>query len=289
MHITTGSTSLRAKPTDDQIDVYALTHQGKVRTQNQDHFLVCQLKKQMEVLHTSLPDVSVIPSDQERLAMLMMVADGVGGQVGGEEASRVAVKAVARYLSESVHVYYTVDTTDDSVFAEELASAALRAHDQVLEHRERNPQLGRAATTLTLWIGVWPRVYLVQLGDSRYYVLRGDELVQISRDQTVAQDLMDQGVLTAEQASRGVWSNTLSSAIGGVEPKPVVTSIENDWDCVHVLCSDGLTKHVSNEQIKHRLQAMKSAQQACEALLQDALDGGGTDNITVVVGRATKG
>lgn len=289
MHITTGPASLRAKPTDDQIDIYALTHQGKLRTQNQDHFLVCQLKKQMEVLHTSLPDVSVIPSDQERLAMLAMVADGVGGQAGGEEASRVAVKAVARYLSESVHVYYTVDTTDDSAFAEALAAAASRAHDRVLEHRERNPALGRAATTLTLWIGVWPRVYLVQLGDSRYYVLRGDELVQISRDQTVAQDLMDQGVLTPEQASRGRWSHTLSSAIGGVESKPMVTSIENDWDYVHLLCSDGLTKHVSNEQIEHRLQAMTSAQQACEALLQDALDGGGTDNITVVVGRASKG
>lgn len=289
MHITTGSTSVRAKPTDDQLDIYALTHQGMVRTENQDHFLVCQLKKQMEVLHTSLPNVSVIPADQERLAMLMMVADGVGGHFGGEEASRVAVKAVAQYLSESVHVYYTVDTTDDSVFAEKLAAAALRAHERVLERREANPALGRAATTLTLWIGVWPRVYLVQLGDSRYYVLKGDDLVQISRDQTVAQDLLDQGVLTPEQASRGWWSHTLSNAIGGVESHPVVTSIENDWKYVHLLCSDGLTKHVSNDQIKERLQAMTSAQQACEALLQDALDAGGTDNITVVVGRASKG
>ena len=128
----------------------------------------------------------------------------------------------------------------------------------------------------------------MQLGDSRYYALRGDELVQISRDQTIAQDLMDQGVLTPEQAARGRWSNTLSSAIGGVESKPMVTSIENDWNYVHLLCSDGLTKHVTNDQIKHRLQEMASAQQACEALLQDALDGGGEDNITVVVGRVSK-
>ena len=201
MPIITGSMSLRVKPTDDQLDIYAVTHQGKVRAQNQDHFLVCQLKKQMEVLHTSLPDVSVIPSDQERLALITMVADGVRGQAGGEEAIRVAVKAVTRYLAESIHFYYTVDTTDDSVFAEALETAALRAHDQVLEHREQNPALGMAATILTLLIGVWPIVYLVQLGDSRYYALRGNELVQISRDQTVAQDLMDQGVLTPEQAA----------------------------------------------------------------------------------------
>jgi protein phosphatase len=137
-------------------------------------------------------------------------------------------------------------------------------------------------------IGVWPRVYVVQLGDSRYYALRGDELVQISRDQTVAQDLMDQGVLTPEQAARGRWSNMLSSAIGGVESRPQVTSIENDWNYVHLLRSDGLTKHVTNDQIKHRLQEMTSARQACEALVQDALDGGGEDNITVVVGSASK-
>jgi len=289
MHITKGVTSHRAKPTDDQIDIYAVTHQGKVRAQNQDHFLVGQLKKQMEVMYTSLSNVSVIPADQERLALFAMVADGVGGHAGGEEASRLAVKEVTRYLSESIHVYYIVDTTDNSAFAEALEAAALRAHDQVLELRARNPELGRAASTLSLLIGVWPRVYLVQLGDSRYYALRGDELVQISRDQTIAQDLIDQGVLTPEQAARGRWANTLSSAIGGTESKPMVTSIENDWSYVHLLCSDGLTKHISNEQIKLRLQEMTSSQQACDALRQDALDGGGEDNITVVVGRASKG
>jgi serine/threonine protein phosphatase PrpC len=128
---------------------------------------------------------------------------------------------------------------------------------------------------LTLLIGVWPRVYVVQLGDSQYYALRGDELVQISRDQTVAQDLMGQRTLTPEQAARGHWSSTLSNAIGGVESKPMVTSIENNWGFVHLLCSDGLTRHVTNDHIKHRLQEMTSAQKAYEALAQDALDGGG--------------
>jgi len=87
VHITTGSTSRRSKPTDDQLDVYGLTHQGKVRAQNQDHFLVRQLKKQMEVLHTSLPNVSVIPADQERLAMVAMVGGG-GASWGRRSQSR---------------------------------------------------------------------------------------------------------------------------------------------------------------------------------------------------------
>ena len=124
MHITTGSTSVRAKPTDDQLDIYALTHQGMVRTENQDHFLVCQLKKQMEVLHTSLPNVSVIPADQERLAMLMMVADGVGGHFGGEEASRVAVKAVARRWARR-------DCVDAAVDARTLCTVFEAVADQM--------------------------------------------------------------------------------------------------------------------------------------------------------------
>jgi serine/threonine protein phosphatase PrpC len=75
----------------------------------------------------------------------------------------------------------------------------------------------------------------------------------------------------------------------GVESKPMVTSIENDWGYVHLLCRDGLTEHVTNDQIKHRLQETTSAQQACEELVQDAPDGGGEDNITVVVGRRVQG
>lgn len=67
-----------------------------------------------------------------------------------------------------------------------------------------------------------------------------------------------------------------------------MTSIENGWNHVHLLCSDGLTNHVSNEQIEHRLRTMTSAQQTCDALLQDALDGGGTDNITIIVGGAVQ-
>ena len=140
------------------------------------------------------------------------------------------------------------------------------------------------ATTLTLFIGIWPKIYLVQIGDSRYYLLREGVLTQVSRDQTIAQDLIDQGVLARAHASR--WADVLSSAIGGSYARPVVTRIDQDRSYVHLLCSDGLTKHVSDEQIAERLRSMTSAQQVCEDLLQDALDGGGTDNITIIVGRA---
>jgi protein phosphatase len=144
------------------------------------------------------------------------------------------------------------------------------------------------ATTLTLWIGVWPRAYLLQVGDSRCYTLRGGELTQISRDQTLAQDLIDQGVFTRADAEHSKWANVLASAIGGPEAAPIVTRLEQRWGDIGLMCSDGLTKHVPDDRIRERLLSLTSARQACETLLGDALDAGGTDNITIVVGRTIR-
>lgn len=276
------------KPRDEEIDVFGLTHQGKVREENQDHFLICSLRKQMEIHLSSLPNASHLPVDTQRLAFLAMVADGVGGGVKGEEASRMTLETVTRYVAESMHTYYTEDSSDPDAFSRALQRAALRCHAAVVERGHADPLRRGMATTLTLWIGVWPQVYLLQVGDSRYYLFRGNDLVQISRDQTMAQDLVDSGVLSRSAAARTRWANVLSSAIGGTQTAPVVTRIENDWGLVHLLCSDGLTKHVPDERIRDRLRSMTSAPQVCQDLLQDALDGGGSDNITIIVGRALR-
>ena len=277
-----------SKPTDDEIDVYGVPHPGRVRPTNQDHFLIGSLRKRMNVLMTSLPEIDRLPADSERLAFLAMVADGVGGQAGGEEASRRALETVTQYLTNSMHCYYTADASDDRTFAQALADAALQTHEEITSRAKSDPVRNRMATTLTLLLGVWPRIYILQVGDSRSYVLRNGRLMQISRDQTMAQELVDQGVLSRAEASGTRWAHVLSSAIGGPQTRPVVTGVESGWGDVHLLCSDGLTKHVSDERIAERLGAMTSAKQACEALLQDALDGGGTDNITVIVGRAVR-
>lgn len=276
------------KPLDDEIDVYGVTHRGRVREKNQDHFLISSLRKRMDVFLTSLPDAGAGPEGTERLAFLAMVADGVGGSAAGEEASRLAVKAVTDYIAHSTHCYYTADASDDEAFITALADAAMQCHATLSRNGESDPDRRGMATTLTLWLGVWPRAYVLQVGDSRYYLLRGDELTQISRDQTMAQELIDRGLISRADASRSRWSHVLSSAIGGPQTTPVVTAVAQDWGHVHLLCSDGLTKHVSDERIREHLLRMKSARQVCEDLLQEALDGGGTDNITIVVGRALR-
>jgi PPM family protein phosphatase len=273
------------KPLDDEIDVYGLTHMGRVRTVNQDNFLICSMRKSVVVHLSSLPDHARLSIGTERLAFLAMVADGVGGGVTGDAASRLAVEAVTEYVARTMDCYSAVDESNDAAFAAALEDAALQVHAEILRQAEENPELSGMATTLTLWIGAWPRAYLLQVGDSRCYVLRDGELTQVSRDQTMAQELIDSGALKPAEALRSRWANVLSSSIGGPQSAPIVHRLTQRWGQVGLLCSDGLTKHVPNERIRERLRSMTSARQVCQDLLQDALDAGGTDNITVVVGR----
>jgi PPM family protein phosphatase len=274
------------KPSDEEIDVYGLTHPGKVRKENQDHFLICSLKRQMVVRQTSLPDINGVTADPERLAFLMMVADGVGGGLKGEEASRRALEAVTHYVQQSMRCYYASNSEDDEEFLDALREAALQGHESLLRRGERDPEYRGMATTLTLYLGVWPRSYLLQVGDSRCYILEQGELTQITRDQTMAQELVDLGVMKAQDAKNTRLAHTLSSSIGGRQTAPVVTRRESKWGTVVLLCSDGLTHHVSDERIRDHLRAMKSSRQVCEDLLKEALAGGGTDNITLIVARA---
>ncbi|MDP9145857.1 MAG: protein phosphatase 2C domain-containing protein [Actinomycetota bacterium] len=273
------------RPRDDEVEVFGLTHVGKVRTNNEDHFLLGSLHPRIHVLSTSLSDPDRLSLDGERLAFLAMIADGVGGGRKGEEASRLALEEITNYIADSTRVFYQGDSQGDD-FTQILQDAAIRVHERIQALAAEDPERRGMATTLTLYFGVWPWIYLLQVGDSRYYMYHHGELTQVTRDQTMAQELVDQGVLKRTDAFSSRWANVLSSSIGGKQNAPVVTRLRQEWGNVHLMCSDGLTKHVPDARIAERLGAMTSARQACEDLLQDALDGGGTDNITIIVGRA---
>ncbi len=276
------------KPGDRDIDVFGITHPGKVRPDNQDHFLIASLSRQMVVHGTSLPPDADLPVASERLASLGMVADGVGSGGGGEEASRLAVQAITQYVAQSTLAFYAADPDDPETLTHALSDAALQCHTDLQQRAQRDADRKRYATTLTLWFGLWPQAYLLQVGDSRGYMFHGGRLTQISHDQTIAQDLADQGVLSRADISRSPLAHVLSSAIGGTQAAPVVTRITRDWGTIVLLCSDGLTKHVPDDRIAERLGSLISAEQTCRDLLQDALDGGGTDNITLIIGRTIR-
>ena len=275
------------RPREDEIDGHGVTHPGKVRRDNQDHYLLCSLRRQIVVRSSSIPQAdTVLGTESERLATMVMVADGVGGSAKGETASRVALTGIARYVSRSLRCYYRSEEDED--FSEALRQAARECHEDLRRLAEEESDHRGMATTLTLYFGVWPRAYLLQVGDSRCYLLRDGELTQITRDQTMAQEMVDLGVMKPEQVAGTRLEHTLTSSIGGSHTQPTVTRFDMDWGHVLLLCSDGLTRHVSDDRIREVLRSMTSARQACETLLKDALAGGGSDNITVVVGRAVR-
>ena len=272
------------KPRDDEIDVHGLTHTGRVRKENQDHFLLATVHKRVNVIATNLGTQSHLPAREQRVAFIAVVADGVGGAQGGAEASATALESLMQYVNDSMSCLYDRDVAE-STFVDMLQRCALRSHEAILARARANEEHGSMATTLTLFMGVWPAYYLVQLGDSRYYLWREGRLTQVTRDQTLANDLVDQGILSRAQAPHTQFAHVLSSALGADTAEPVVTRLRAEWDSVHLLCSDGLTKHVSDERIADRLAHMTSAKQLCEQLLADALEDGGSDNITIIVGR----
>jgi protein phosphatase len=274
------------KPKDSDLDLFGLTHPGKERKENQDHFLVCTIHQQVVVHATSFPDPTALPLRSERLGTLLLVADGVGGGRGGREASQLALEAITRYTSSTMRCFHAMGRGAEKEFYQALREAAGEAHQAVRDRAREVADARGMATTLTLALAVWPKMYVLQVGDSRCYHYDEGRLRQVTRDQTVAQNLVDKGALSAEHLATSPLSHVLASSIGGNEAAPEVSRFDLTRTCIVLLCTDGLTKHVSDAEIGEHLRTMRSAEQTCRALLGLALERGGSDNVTVLIGTA---
>jgi protein phosphatase len=279
-------TQAGGKPRDEDLDFFGLTHTGLVRKENQDHFLFATLHKTMRVGGSSLPNPELIELPSQRIASFGMVADGVGGRAGGEVASRAALEAIAGYVTHTMNCFYTADPGNESTFLAALQQGASHSHAVVAGRARETGEGEGIATTLTVIMVVFPFLYVLQVGDSRCYRYRDGTLEQLTRDQTMAEDLVESGVLPRDRAAQSRFAHVLSSSLGGRTTRPVVTRTAIRANDVILLCTDGLTKHVSDDRILGRLRDLRSSEQACRDLLDDALRGGGTDNVTVVVLRA---
>lgn len=276
-------TSVPTIPAD--VDLFGLTHQGHVRTQNEDHFLIASLHKLLHVQRTSLPteDTAQLVSDSR--GYLFLVADGVGGIPDGHLASETVLRTIADYVTNLMDLYRRLDPAREVEFLEELAESVRSSH-RILRERSTREHGGKGlATTLTMVAVLWPRAYLVQVGDSRCYRLRNGQLEQLSRDQTIAQALLDAGALTPEEAGRSPLRGVLSSAVGGPDASPYTASDDVRRGDVMLLCTDGLTKHVTEGELEDELNEIVSAEVSCRRLVELALERGGTDNVTVIIGR----
>ena len=270
-----------------QLDAHGHTDVGRKRERNEDQFLVSTLSKSLLVEQTSLQ-----LDDRTRLhgavqGSLMLVADGVGGHEGGEVASRIAVEAIVRFALNTMPWFFGLDHAREDDLVAVLGAAIERSEAAVCEEQER-ASLPRMGTTMTMAYVLWPLLYLVHAGDSRAYLLREGELRQLSRDHTLAQLLSDQaGESHGEDTFQGRVGDVLVNAVGadGNRVRPEVSKHRLVPDDRLLLCTDGLTKHLSDDEILSVLAETGDAATASQRLVDEANRAGGSDNITAVVAR----
>ena len=275
--------------TDDQrrrLESYGLSHVGMVREGNEDHFVIASLQRSLEVRQTNLEDRKVLDPLCGPKAYLYAVADGVGGLDGGRLASGLTIQTIVEYMSETVGSYHAVTGGQEHAFLDPLNKAVQRAHEKL--RSTFGISQGGPSTTLTIALVVWPQAFVVHVGDSRAYHLRGSTLKRLTRDQTMGAFLMDEYKMTEKQVEQQGFNNVLSSAVGAQDMTPAVSAITLEQGDALVLCTDGLTKHVSEKQIADVLGKASNAETGCRELVDLALAGGGKDNVTVVVVNALR-
>ena len=258
------------------------THIGRQRETNQDQFLIADLHKNMHVLSSSiaLDDKQVFG---ESMGKVLLIADGMGGMNAGDVASNLAIKATTRFLLNSMHWLFDPRQPEIERFVDDLKEAARFTHGIVRQDAESIPHHQGMGSTLTLACIVWPMLYVLHVGDSRCYVMHKNDLVLLTRDQTFAQYLFDSGALSAEEFERSPLKNVLISAIGGSD-QPSAAVYQQPLDNVDrlLLCSDGVTNHWSDQELKQLLSSAKSPDEICDEIIVVANERGGDDNITVI-------
>lgn len=268
------------------IDASGLTHPGRMRSVNEDHFLIGQLDKSLLITATSL---SV--GDQRRLigaaeGQVFCVADGLGGHAAGERASATAVDTTAEYLVQTMPCIFQASALTEGDLRRELTAAVRRAQRAVRERASQDSSMRGMGTTLTMGFLRWPQLYLVHVGDSRAYLLR-DELRRLTTDHTVLQQLLDTGRMRPGEAHDSLLAHSLWNVVGDSAHDAFVdiSIVELLTRDTLLLCTDGLVRHVSDPAIREILRTSSTAAEASRNLIDAANAGGGTDNVTVIVVR----
>ncbi|TSD99219.1 serine/threonine-protein phosphatase [Skermania sp. ID1734] len=206
-------------------------------------------------------------------ARLLALADGMGGHAAGEVASQLMIAALAH-----------LDDDEPGVdLLGKLERATREGNAAIADHVEAEPELDGMGTTLTAILFAGSKLGLVHIGDSRAYMLRDNELTQITRDDTFVQSLVDEGRITPEQAHSHPQRSLIMRALTGNEIEPTLNLREARAGDRYLLCSDGLSDVVSDETIANTMASMNTPDECADRLIELALRSGGPDNVTVVV------
>jgi protein phosphatase len=217
----------------------------------------------------------------------MVVADGLGGEAKGELASRLAVSAGVKLGLRFGRWNLRIDDETAKEVMERAEYYYKRVHDVVAERASSDPTARGMGTTLTLAFTAGNELFLGHVGDSRAYLLRNCKLYRLTHDQTLAQLLADEGKILQKDVDTHHLRNVLTEAIGvgKDDPKIQVKRLQLDDGDSLLLCTDGLTEMVQEEQISRILIDHTDPQGACAELVKAALENGGRDNITVLLGK----
>jgi len=262
-------------PSDIQIEVFGKTDVGLIREHNEDNLLVADLGGGFKESELDEPAVLSL-SDR---GVLFLVCDGMGGAAAGEVASQMAVDVVFDVLAAA-------QPQPRDGFARTLRRAVETANDRIFQQSRDNQNERGMGTTCTAAALNDDTLVVAQIGDSRCYVFRGGRLIQVTKDQSLAWQLIEAGAMTPEDAKAFEHANIILQALGVQERVDVVLSqVKLCRGDVMVLCSDGLHGPVVDQEIQAVLSAESDLKKAAEGLLQKALERDGPDNITVVLAR----
>jgi protein phosphatase len=268
------------------VDLAAVTHPGLVRSRNEDAYLAIRVYRALEMLQTNLPH-GCIPAEAREGGYGMLVADGVGGSTAGDVASRLAACTLIRLALDTPDWIMKVGEREGDELLERLAGRYRDVDTALKEAGTVDPELAGMCTTMTVAFNVGRDLFVGHVGDSRAYLCRGDDLHQLTRDHTYAQDLVNLGVIEPAQVVSHKFRHVLTRVVGelGRSVEADVQQVRlSDGDQV-LLCTDGLTEMVDDVSIGQILRVAGTAKEACQSLVDLALANGGKDNVTVVLTR----
>jgi len=266
------------------VNVAANSVVGRVRENNEDHYLIGRVRRTQEILETNLDPASVPPLRDE-IGHAIVVADGMGGMASGEEASRLAILTGLELVRDAAkwHLDFS-DPGETESLLEAFRNYFRLVNRRIFELSNTDRKLEGMGTTLTVAYSVGLRLFVVHAGDSRVYLYHGGKLLQVTRDHTIAQELATVGQITPAEVRTHKLRNVLTNYIGspgeGIDAEIHRLDLA-DGDRL-LACTDGLTDLVDDRRIAELL-GDGSPQEARDRLIQAALDAGGRDNITVAV------
>ncbi|HSE22423.1 MAG TPA: protein phosphatase 2C domain-containing protein [Pyrinomonadaceae bacterium] len=270
-----------------RVDIAGASHQGHKRKNNEDHYLAVRFQRSLETLSTNVKEGHLI-STFEETGYGMVVADGMGGMAGGEVASRMALCKLIELVVNTPDWFMRFSEPEDVVKLTQRITQRFHQIDEALKNQTKvDPSLLGMGTTLTLGVSLGSHLLVGHIGDSRAYLVREEKMHQLTSDHTLAQALIDAGIVRPDDPTTRTTRHVLTTALGAIAKgtEPEVQRVDIKMGDQVLLCTDGLTEMVPDDQIAAILNSTGSSDNASQELINAALDGGGRDNITVVIAR----